>query len=344
MQDEKVLTIPPFSHFFFKNCFYNALFPAVAFYKKSIEPFLANELIYYYYDRTSNDNDKFVDIVSEPNKTLDVLLHNQYLEMRTQDYAKDLIHDLTAAVDLGRPILITVDSFYESVRNDCFMQKHLPHSLLVFGYTQAANQFYVFEHRHRDSLQYKPVLLNKDELRRAYEGYQLNFSHFKDPPYSYYEFYPQGSDDMAQSQVTDTQYWTAQYANNILAGKNKITKGMKQFTIFVEDFAQLTEGDSFDIVLMQRILDRLSDIINVKTANKYLIDRLGSSCKDLPSRLGAIVGDWNSIRSIVAKYLYSSEYKPEYKKKLGDGLTRILVQEYEYVDLLFDVLAHEKFV
>lgn len=331
--DCKILNgIQPFNDIFYKNCFYNAAFPVLKYYNKSVLLFLVNDVILYTKNKQGYINTEYVSI--DP---VEKLLNDEKLKYEIKGTCVDVIADVINAISKDRLPIVSIDCYYEPIKLSSYMKEHWNHSLLIYGYDKEQQVFHVIEHKHRDNLIYEKRILSFDDLKKSYNGYMENLANANDNM-SYIEIY---SDFV---EIIDSQY----HEENVDKFKNILAENtyLKSNLIFerlavLRDFVKVYTEISMDESLLRResqiILNNFNDIINTKSVEKYKAQKIfGKQSKHF--KLAAEVGEcWASIRNVLAKYQFSSVYDKGAFESSIIKLERIHELECLYINAILDL-------
>lgn len=141
--------IEPFNDLYYRNCFYNSLFPVIRHFGRSILPFMLNDLIVYG-QPGSGSRPYGIDYVSV--LPLDELFHLQGLHVTMRHDHELILSETVEALRAGKPVIAWVDSYYEPIRKDTYGKRHVDHTLLVFGYDDQLRKFHIMEHDRQENL------------------------------------------------------------------------------------------------------------------------------------------------------------------------------------------------
>lgn len=165
----EIQDIQPFNAFMFNNCFYNALFSVLQKYNISIPEFILNFEPSYVAEKEPFQ----IEYINTEN--LESLLEKYSLELQRYDPQKSLIDCLKDAIMFGDPVILGVDCYYISIRQDMYQKTHYAHSLTVFGIDEVAEEVIVLEQVNVESLSYQKRRISFEEISNAYLGYRKNF-------------------------------------------------------------------------------------------------------------------------------------------------------------------------
>jgi hypothetical protein len=287
------------------------LFTAVQLLNKSIFPYMVNLLSYY--SLYCDDERLGLYINVENIKDLILFSNEQGISTKCKIYTPKLKYDIIQSLKNNHPVIISINCFYESLREEFYLKKDWRHSLLVYGFDANKKIFHIVEHDHIDSPVYQNRIIDMDELCRSYEGYVRVFQ--KPEEYTFFEL-------SSVSEVSyNNEYWSALYAANQSDHLTKLTDGLTQIINMKTLFCERIAGEHPS--LRKNIEDMLNggnNIIAFKKGQIYLFNYLYGADDEITLKLHKIIDLWTSIRLNLAKYLYS---KRNSNKNLYDTITKL---------------------
>jgi hypothetical protein len=159
---KKLKNIRPFNDFMFKSCYYHQLLTAYRYYGIKDELILMNSLSLYDF----NDNEfKIKEYEMLSNSELEKLSGLHHVQKKK---SKDIITEIIKAIDRGMPIIIAVDCYYLSYREDTYKKRHVSHFILVYGYDREKKEFIINEHAYLNSITYRETIISFKDLKAAY--------------------------------------------------------------------------------------------------------------------------------------------------------------------------------
>ncbi|WP_162463128.1 carbamoyltransferase C-terminal domain-containing protein [Paenibacillus psychroresistens] len=326
--------IAPFNDIYYKSCLYNSLFPAVFHFNKSIAPFLINDVIVY--DITESVEGPQCLIEYLPNKSLEEMLEDVGISYKGDRYADNLLKKVISAINQGRPVLFWVDCFDISIRADTFHKKHLPHTILVYGYDEETQILHIIEHKQSENLSYARRTIPMADIQKAYDGFHEHFHRHNPIMETYYEFYLKAGASAGQELTTQSE--SSLYLELLLRKLPNIQSGLEKLKLFLEWFSQqIIEKRTPSIPYTTQLLEKLNSLISAKQVELYKFSLLFHNHENLKSLLKQILGDWVAIRAVIAKYYYSNKYNPELFQGLQGSLKRIYISEIEYYQKLHNL-------
>jgi len=296
--------ILPFNDVFYRNCFYNSLFPVVLYDQESIVPFLVNDWIVY----THADGRYRIDYESV--QPIERVFAQVGLGVATSADHDGVVEALIAELDAGRPAVVWVDSFYESIRRDAFGKEHFDHTLLVYGYDRPQRMFHIIEHDRRDNLSYKPCLLPFDDMALACAGFMERFHGAAQPiaRYTFEHLRPGGqAPDHAHSRAEALR----SFAHNLHAGRARLAASLDKLRAFIADYRAATASGETLQPQTQPLVDFLNDVLNAKQVERYRLTLLFGEDSEPVQALQALTQKWDYVRKGMVRFLYMPVYKPE---------------------------------
>ncbi len=329
--------IEPFNDIFYKNCFYNAAFPVLRFYNRSVLLFLVNDIIIY--TRNEQNNGEYINTEYVSNKPVEKILEEEGLKYQTKKLCNNVIEDIINAISNDRLPIVFIDCFYEPIKLSSYMKEHWNHSLLVYGYDTDQRVFHVIEHRHRDNLTYEKRTLSFDDLEKSYEGYIRNF-YIDSDSMSYIEIYCDDTKNKSDLNiVADMKRYRHILFENTDNQKKLIFERLKIFEKFIREYEEISSDETSLHENALKLLNNFNDIINSKNVEKYKIENLFGIESDYSKLIEEICGNWTYVRNALAKYLYSSVFKKEVFETSIKKLYAVYEIELKCVD---KILAFDK--
>lgn len=281
--------LQPFNDLYYKSCFYNSLFPVLGYFGRSIRSFLCNDLFVY---KTAAENALEVldaDWIEERGTEellKELRLHAEFVEPPDE---QALAKRMTEGLRQGKLYIVWVDSFYEPIRRDAHLKRHIPHTLLAYGLAEGEASFYVLEHSHREALNYRERLLDRAALLDGCSGYRRAFL-AEGEPYTFIEF---AADQPPYSRPAeaDRLRLEALYATRQLS----IREGIDSLLRYAERYASVPYGE--DHTLAEQRIGGLNRIIDGKRAERYRLELMLPERRAALDALDRILGRWTAVRS-----------------------------------------------
>ncbi|TKI55085.1 hypothetical protein E8L90_06225 [Brevibacillus antibioticus] len=330
---EKVMlsNIEPFNELFYKSCFYNSLFPILQYFDTRKTPVLANDVLLYTWDEPNLKVPFTIDY--EVNLSESELLQQLGITSKELHYQAEFMDDIKAALMQSHPVIVWIDSFYSSIRQDTYHKIHKAHSLLVYGFDDTQEVFHIMEHKHADTLSYEPRRISYEDMKKAYSGYHeyLNSANRE----AYFEFYKCGTNYPNEMVYDDSSYDLTVFQANHVRFKNLILERLELIHIFADHFAYITSTSNNLQEFGEELLSRINEIINAKLAEKYKLKVVGYPNPAAVQLLDQVMANWRMIRVIIGKFLFSGIYKTADLQLCLNKLQHIYETEQRYYQLLF---------
>lgn len=323
--------IEPFNDLFFKNCFYNSSFPVLNYYNKSLKSFLVNDIVLYVYQKA--DGISTFGVEYHECKLAEELLVDEGLEVIYKFDTNNLIVDTVSAISQGLPIIVWVDCFYETIRPEMFNKLHWPHTLLIYGYDEKKKVFNIIEHMHKDNLYYEKMTIGFNELLKCVKGYQDNFSSNSNDVKGYYGLVIK-SHNVTLEEESNYKRYIENLIDNINNNVELINNSLKNLAGIIEYFKSIFLDEDMLNKNISSVLEFLNDSINARTIEKFKMERVFGSNYLTTNDLDLIIEKWKHIRGVIAKYMYSHNYRKENMEVLKDYLDSVYKFEESYKNLI----------
>lgn len=362
IKDQIILEkVEPFNEVFYKNCFYNSLFPVIYHLGKDIDPLLENDiLVYGNRDKSYSGPDVFYCSRYTLSQMLDIMNISVYTKTHRLSCNRDeahinlnsglieninidiglgidkteeigcLIKDIMEAISRSRPVILWVDCFYESIRTDTYNKIHWPHTLLIYGCNKEKKVFNVIEHNHRDNLSYQPHVISYDDIVNSCKGFIEGFQ-INDAMPTYLElFLPNDNEE-------DKVKKPIMLRDNISRYKGELLNGLNYLKEFTSHLSKIIIDEACLIKIGESIVLRLNNIIKVKQVEKFKNAQLFPDSIDNVLLSQNIIDFWMELRNAIARFLYSATYNSQKFKILSTKLEQLYILEYRYVDKLLEL-------
>lgn len=327
----------PFNEIFFKgDCFYNTFIPIVRTYNKSIIPFLFTDIIKYSYCLSDKGES---DIEYIPIYDTVRLFSDMGLLVETKLKSDDVVEDIKQAINMENPVLLWIDSYYESIRKDVFEKYHLPHTILILGYDNDQQLFLIIEHEDRDSLSYKRRTIGFVDIRKCYDGYLNMFSFEKKSP-SYFEFNVDNHRPKNEDYVGMLNSTIYRFASSMVEEQEEIMDALKHIIELADELKTYIIGGTANYNI-EKFVSRLNKIIIARQSENYRIGKILPINEHLSELLSNIIEYWIIVRAKLARCIYTSTYTKEDLYTCVDTIYQIYDFEHNYHKGLFNLLNNE---
>ena len=174
MTNTKIAGIKPFNELLLKSCYDQQMAAVYAAFGIDPKIIAGNYLPLYEFDAKKKE------IKINSFKILDENLLEDLTGVHRDRYKKvnELEKFVAEQIDEGHPVLLMVDCFYLDYREDTYLQTHIAHSILIYGYDSEKRIFIINEHMFRNSYKYiekliittfvREVILYDDEIVITY--------------------------------------------------------------------------------------------------------------------------------------------------------------------------------
>lgn len=315
--------IEPFNEIFYKECLYNSLIPIVRYYGKNELPILLNDMIQY---RFIEEKKQFkVEYV--PHKPLRQVLDKIGIHIESKAYSRDIVAEIKHSIRSGKPVIVRIDCFYSSIRLDTYRKKHWPHTLLVFGFDDRVEQFYIVEHDNYENLNYQKRFISYGDLTACYEGY---ITRYKDNQDTYYEFQAihSKSNSFSISNIEQMMLSIRDHRQHIFESIEHLKSFAKTITAAITD-TELIEIYSTDL------LEVFSQIINSKLVEQYRFEQIFIDKEDgFKKLITESIRLWKGIRANIAKAAFSGVLSDKSLTQIRSDLKSMLSIESQLGDKL----------
>lgn len=318
--------IIPFNEFTYKStCFYNAVFSAVLHFSNSILPLLINDVEKYSYNAKLG-----LDIQYNTVASIERALEICDIRVNKTYKAQNVVLSLVEAINKRRPVVLAIDCFYESIREDTYQKIHWPHYILIYGYDPEKKVFHIVEHLHRNSLSYNKRVLSYIDIINSYKSYLDLFGNESEP--TLLEFYTeQPNKGVLELDRQNISVFEQSYKNYVYEFKNDILEGLKQLKVFKGDFERIVFSEIDLMQMGETFIEGFNKIINAKKVELYKASHIYNRHSRLIELQKDILDNWINIRGLIAKNVYSKEYKRTDMEKCVERLNFICDTEYEYL-------------
>ncbi len=319
--------IKPLNSFFYYSCFNCALFPVLIYFDKSILPVLINGIPLYRLGDKCGNISLFTefDFIRDMKEILDDL----GVSVEAKEISKDIVKDIIDSIAEDKPVIISVDCFYSSLRKDLYNKEHLRHSLLIFGYDQTKGTFKIIEQENRDTIIFNEIDISFEDIVNSYKGFFESF--FVEGEKTYLSF--SAASEPGKEAAAGYSY-TDLYRNNLRLLQKNIAGGFESLKSFSESFNRLIEDSDR---LQEGSLDMINgfnDIIKAKNAERYLVEELFGTASEEARLLKDITDKWNAVRLKLAKFYYSGVYRAGSLQEAGVLLNEIVPLGKKYFEIL----------
>ena len=323
----------PYNDIWYKSCFFHAFFPVIRHFNRDILPFISNEIFIYEYNETKTDY-KLGMKVFEKN-SVENILESMDINVMTKVETNDIIGNLISSIDNERPVIIFIDCYYESIRPDAFQKNHFPHTLLIYGYNNIDEMFYILEHKYRDSYLYEKRTISYSDVVNCYNGFIVNLKKDKNP-LTYFEYSIKSNDQSSEkNNLFKRNICLDAFYENLQENKKTLYNGIEDLKLFINDYRHIVFEESLLKKNVDDLLNAFNGIINNKNLERYCVLKIFNSNYNSINLCESIINSWSFIRGIIGKYKFSSQYNLKSFEKSIEKLNEIYDLECRWYDSLF---------
>lgn len=315
--------IEPFNDIFYRNCFFNSLFPVVRAFGRSLAPFLANDRIVY---GRSPEGRFFAGY--EAVRPLAELFAASGIRAEARFGSDDIVGELVEGLSEGRPAIVWVDSYYESIRTDAYRKQHIDHTLLVFGYDRRERLFHIVEHDRRENLSYKRRTLPFEEMALSFAGFLENFADEGAHGATHYYFSPAPYPDDGPPDPVRL------LARHLEDGDGRWAAGIRELEAFIGEYALLASPDGRLRERSAELVATMNEAIAAKQVERYRLNLLLPEAAEEDALLEEAIRLWEFVRKGTARLLYGAELRPETIAEGRERLSRLAEAEMQLQQLL----------
>lgn len=359
--ENKIEHIKPFNELFYRYCLNNSLFPILNERGGSCLSVLVNDVPFYNFAMDRDQVLPRLEVQYNSALSLERLLELHGIGFHQKSVCDDVVEAVVEDIDEGRPVIVWIDCYYEKIRNDTFLKKHLSHTWLIHGYNKIDRVAHIIEHIYRDSLSYEGRTISLSDLVNCYDGYIVlnkqtcgmprfyecqnecgyyntddyyvrcgfpkynNFSNKLDIP-SYMSF------DISKK---DNSYFNGKrclqmYLTNMEKNFEIISHGLLDLSKYVQWLKPILLSECLLRQYSEQIVMDINGIVNAKLADQYKNNHLFGPQSELYLKVGQIVHLYQTVRSVITKFTFSQVYDKQKMESLLSILTGILEAECDY--------------
>ncbi len=321
--------IAPFNDIFYRSCIYNSIFSVANFFGLNILPILTNDVVLYRPAEKLTPYEK-MDFIEE--KTIESVLRDGGVELKRYEVKDNVIQHIIDAIDSGKPVIVGVDCFYESIRTEFYLKENWPHNILVYGYDNATREMIVMEHTGINNLDYHEQRLSYLDLEYAYQSNRIKYPKSEDGRY-YLECSKASENVGAKSED-----FFGQYRETIKEHMKDIRVNLKELPRLIEYIEDSMPSDKTLADNRTWIARLLDAIVEAKKAQSYLLEKINAGNSEGERAPGILMDKilkrWKYARNALYKSIYSGEYDSEMMEDALNGLSDVKNLENDFYDSL----------
>ncbi|WP_166542066.1 beta-ketoacyl synthase N-terminal-like domain-containing protein [Paenibacillus lutrae] len=327
----------PFNDIFYRNCLYNSMFPVVRHFNRSVLPFLLNDMILFTGEQGGDQMRYTVEYVSV--HAIEEVFAQLMLQVDTRSDNTDIRKEIIASVSQGKPVVVWVDSYYESIRKDAYLTQHLDHTLLVYGYDEEEQLFHIIEHDRRENLSYKKCTLSFGDMEKACQGFTDHYLH-QDHSATHYVFDTMIPEESAGNELTvnAAPALLSRFAQNMLSNRNKLSESLNVLKRFGDDFQYIISSEDLMKEHIQHLVDFVNQVINTKHVENYRLSLLFPDEDEVLLLLQRLLSKWDLVRKGIVRYMYLPVYQLQSLQAIHEKVRELAEDEAEFTTHLLSKL------
>lgn len=299
-----VENIQPYNDMFFESCFYNSMFSILIMYNIDISTLIRQ--YYLAYKMEEDSGRKKIYAKGQWNKEMMAMLKNVGLMYSSWKQVDSVSRRIKEAIRKGHPVVLWIDCFYETYRQEKYQKEHFKHTVTVFGYSDLKEEFYILEHKVADNTNYNKIAISYKELEECYSGYLSNF--MEDNDNSIYEFWMEEASESKMKLLDKEEFIKSQWK--------------KEVVIHWKDYFANIKPEDVNTELIEYWLSGLNELINSLRVDvmkyKYQVNY-----SEAEKRLYV----WEVFRNSLVRALYKSCYTSKLHEKNIELLDNICSYE-----------------
>lgn len=316
--------VEPFNDIYYRSCIYNSIFPAVKYFGVPVISFLINDVICY--GSITSQYGRLFGCEYFSVRTIEEILFENGLdvEMCHLSDREQLWEKIKNSIKKGKLVIIWLDSFHISFREDVYNKNHTPHSWLIHGINESNRELYIIEQSEREVLNYEEKRTSFDVLAIAYDS----FLELYGEKFEHTMYIMDGSRE--QKSKYDTNSYIQQYSKYFFEYEEEIIAGIKKLNRFRKKLKRDVENERRLYRKQEELIYLLNQIINDKIAEQYKWILIKDEKK--VQILDKIIQLWGSIRIPIYKFSLTNNYKAVKFKAISLIVNEIIKLELDYIE------------
>ncbi|MGD2089810.1 MAG: amino acid adenylation domain-containing protein [Candidatus Aminicenantes bacterium] len=334
-KDEVVNQVEPFNEVFYKDCYYQALIPAIHYFGGNFQLLFANCNSIYEVDETSK-NVKFKNSYISY-KADQELFHALGLNVNKFFDSQNICEDLMYYLSQGALAIVNVDCYYVTRKKELYQKKHWSHSMLVYGYCKKDHLFHIIDNQKIMSMSYQKNAISFDELKTAYLGYNDNFNALRQQG-SFFTIFKINGDTYTNY---DNESIRMIAIENLQKMKYKLLDSKNALNFLYTNFINITSNEQMMMANVSQLNYVIGEILAAKRIELYKIKNILKN-EAIAETLDGIVKYLEYIRNVLTKMEMSQKYNDVSAVGMQKKLKQIVDLEKLYVsyinkELLLDI-------
>lgn len=215
-------------------------------------------------------------------------------------------------------VIANLDCKELDYRNDIGLIKPTLHCVLIYGYNNNKELFYVIDHTYTNGYNYKKIRVSYASITKSIKSYVENIQQPKD-----YLFYIYEKTNAQQTNNQPNELNRKMHKSFIL-----LVNQLKRYKIIMKKEKRLS-------VFSKEIIDSIINIRQTREFEKYKYYLLKN--RRLSNIFDCLVEDYSFVFAVVSKYYITKVYNKFSFKNCIKRIERIIEKEKEIVDEMFKI-------
>lgn len=310
MKEKIFYDLKPFTRIWVKDCYHMSILPGIFFVKGNIDCLLFNQYFKY-----SIEND-VITYKSINIKNVYELLKDNGIDIQPILEVKNIHNFIKNELNNGNVIIMGIDSYFETLRNDYYQKRHSGHSVLICGINEEEKIYKIIEQPFFFSLNYQIYDISFNEIKKGYES----FLNEKQTSNFFYNILPdilrvngeipsvcliniKGRENLKED-ISIRNRYIKNLQNNI----GEIIQALESILEFRNKFKEIYISCIEKYKENEIIILKLNELINNKLMEQYLFELLFRGEDNKYEIFNLIIKKWSKIRMIFSKRIYSNRY------------------------------------
>jgi hypothetical protein len=332
MREKKVLKgMKAFKEIYFVTCYYQALFPIISYFKKSISPFVWNYAFMYGYNR--KDTKVPFELKAVPKYRVDLLLSTLGIGLECIPSTDRIIEDLIISIEQSKPVIINIDIYYESLNLRAYKKRHWPHMITVYGYDNPGRFFHVIEYGYPYRVSTERTM-DYTEVVNAYKGYLENYDKPGTAP-TLQKYFRLNNGQVPGQDYNDPLYKKI-FISQLKRNRNLILHGLEYIKRFAVDFKTVFFSEANFKAYAHELHRCLIRVIRHKSSEGYAILRLFPAMSNHMDVFNQSINNWKLVYAITRKLGISLKYNSKSVELAIGKINEIYENDSRFYKTLFE--------
>lgn len=323
--------VSPFNKCFYYNCVHSCLFAIIEANEGDYRKIMLSGVPHFAVDNnTQRLYTKFDFLCDYKELFLEQGIITEcfsHIDMDVNDCIKYAIN----CIRNNKPIIINVDCYELTYREDLYHKAEWPHSLLVIDYDEEKALFKVIDQPNRDSVEFAVFHVSKTALTRAIYCYNKNRVQFQ----KYFGDMIASFECRFPGKVYDNKTLLLEWKECKKKVLEPIEEGNVLAKIHLETIVRKMTSIKYRHKYRENILDGLNDIVKQKRWENYLMKELCSKDDQILTIQSQLLQKWILLRQKIALILLSSKYR----KTTVDSVDRLISPIFELENTLTSTMV-----